>query len=100
MECRPLRPSRGGLCWRKHSGLEIPPQLLALADEVIEYPLPEFAATHGAAYGQTSLLVGHRSSAKRRWIKAYRAAELVSLAGHRYSGCGVGAFFLLVTQKL
>jgi hypothetical protein len=39
-------------------------------------------------YGQASLLVGHWSSAERRWIEASRAAELGGVASCRCSCCG------------
>jgi len=38
--------------------------------------------------GQTSLLVGHWSSAERRWTQTHQASELGCLANGRYSGCG------------
>src|SRR5215467_12852271 len=39
--------------------------------------------------GQTSLLVGHRSGAERRWIEAARSTEPGSLVRRRYSACPV-----------
>src|SRR5215510_8939343 len=58
------------------------------------YPWPRFRdlalADDGAdCYGQTSLLVGHRSSAERRWIEAARSTEPGSLVRRRYSACPV-----------
>jgi hypothetical protein len=39
--------------------------------------------------GQTSLLVGPRSSAERRWVEAYRQTALDSVVCRRYFGYGV-----------
>jgi hypothetical protein len=41
-------------------------------------PLQSSADDGADRHGQTSVLVGARSSAKRRWIKAYRASELAA----------------------
>src|SRR5262249_6260597 len=48
-----------------------------------------FNAARVAVDGQTSLLVGHRSGAKRCWIEAARSTEPGSLVRRRYSACPV-----------
>ena len=52
--------------------------------------LPQSRADDGAdRYGQTSLLVGYRSGAKRRWIEAGRGSASGHFVRRRYSACGV-----------
>jgi len=43
----------------------------------------------GMVNGQSSVLVGYRSSAERRWIEAYRQTALGSVVCRRYFGYGV-----------
>jgi hypothetical protein len=51
---------------------------------------PQSRADDGAdCHGQSSLLVGHRSGAKGRWIEAHQASALGSFVDRRYSGCTV-----------
>src|SRR5262245_18387976 len=51
---------------------------------------PQSRADDGAhCYGQTSLLVGSRSGAERRWIETARSTEPGSLVRRRYSACPV-----------
>ena len=52
--------------------------------------LPQSRADDGAdRYGQTSLLVGYRSGAKRRWIEAGRGSASGYFVRRRYSAGGV-----------
>src|SRR5262249_2623370 len=48
-----------------------------------------FVAARVSADGQTSLLVGSRSGAKRRWIETFGQSASGSLVRRRYSACPV-----------
>src|SRR5215831_7545425 len=53
-------------------------------------PLQSSADDGADRYGQTSVLVGARSGAKRRWIERSQAqSALGCFAPRRYSDCGV-----------